>query len=240
MKYHSQYIKLFYRFLSEKVSPIMVKYNISANAISISRIIFAILAGVLYLSEYYIFHILSAIFLFIFSFFDALDGSIAQKTKKSYFGLWIDPLFDRLGLLIIFSCISLKLYNLGENLMVLIPLLNFFFYIQRSLIGSDIRTKEKFIKFREFYSLPKNENTTETVNDLTKKSLSIKRLLKFVFHQFSPHTHNQIIYLMIFIIVNQMKMGITVLFTINLFWYLYEVYKVTKISIKLDNKNSDE
>ena len=43
MKYHTQYIKLFYRYLSEKISPLIIKANISANTLSISRIFIIIL-----------------------------------------------------------------------------------------------------------------------------------------------------------------------------------------------------
>ena len=42
MKYHTQYIKLFYRWLSDKLLPFFLKFDISANQISFSRIFLVI------------------------------------------------------------------------------------------------------------------------------------------------------------------------------------------------------
>ncbi|MDC0563154.1 CDP-alcohol phosphatidyltransferase family protein [Candidatus Pelagibacter ubique] len=240
MKYHTQYIKLFYRYLSEKISPLIIETNISANAISISRIFIAIFAGVLLLIENYFFHLFSCFFLFLFSFFDALDGSIAAKTKKSNLGLWVDPLFDRLGLLIVFFCFSMYFFNQRSYILMIFPFLNLFFYMQRSLIGSDIRTKDKFIQFRRLYSPEKsNEEKTYTLKNIQDNEFNLKNIKSLLIHQFAPHTHNQIIYLIIFIMFQQISLGMILLFLINFAWYIYESYKVTKISIKLDKKIDD-
>lgn len=236
MKYHTQYIKLFYRYLSELLLPVFIKLKISANSISISRIFLAIFGGLLLISNNFVLNLLSCVCIFLFSFFDALDGSVASKTQKSYLGLWVDPLFDRLGLLIIFSCISVKFFLQNEHLIIFFPFLNLFFYFQRSLIGSDIRTKEKFIKFKEFYSIREKDNkSTHTINNL-KKSPSLKNILSLIFHQFSPHTHNQFLYLIFFILFQKLVIGLTFLMLFNFIWYLYESYKVTKISIDLDKE----
>jgi phosphatidylglycerophosphate synthase len=240
MKYHTQYIKLFYRYLSEKISPLIIKANISANTLSISRIFIIILAGITLLTENYFFHLFSCLFLFLFSFFDALDGSIAAKTKKSYLGLWVDPLFDRLGLLIIFVCFAIYFFNQQSYILMTFPFLNLFFYMQRSLIGSDIRTKDKFIEFRKLYSPDKsNDEKTYTFKKIQDNELNFKNIKTFVIHQFAPHTHNQIIYLIIFILIQQIKLGMTFLLLINFAWYIYESYKVTRISIELDKEIDD-
>ena len=127
MKYHTQYIKLFYRYLSEKISPLIINSNISANTLSVSRIFIVIFAGIFILIDNYFFHILSCFLLFLFSFFDALDGSIASKTKKSNFGLWIDPLFDRLGLLIIFTSCAIYFYNNQNYYLIFFSIFMFIF-----------------------------------------------------------------------------------------------------------------
>ena len=241
MKYHTQYIKLFYRYLSEKIAPLIIKAKISANALSISRIFLSIISGILLLFENYFFQIFACFFLFLFSFFDALDGSIAAKTKKSNLGLWVDPLFDRLGLLIIFTSISFLFFNNENYIFMIFPFLILFFYTQRSLIGSDIRTKEKFTQFRELYSLSKNKiENTLTIKDIREEKITLKKLKSILVHQLAPHTHNQILYLIIFIIIQKITLGIIFLLLVNFIWYIYESYKVTKISLKLDKKVNEK
>ena len=239
MKYHSQYIKLFYRYLSEKITPILIKFGISANFISFIRIFVISIASYLIIADSYLYWLISCFLIFLFSFFDALDGSIASKTKKSSLGLWLDPLFDRLGLLILISAISFYFYINDEIILIFVPYLTLFFYYQRSLIGSDIRTKTKFEKFKEIYTQKDNEKKANTIEIIRSTKIKFKNLLTFLFHQFAPHTHNQFLYIIIFLILKMIKIGMVFLLIINFLWYLYEVIKVTKISISID-QNKDE
>ena len=155
----------------------------------------------------------------------------------------MDPLFDRLGILIVFLCISIKLY--ANSFYVILIFLTLFFYIIRSLIGTDIRNKNKFLKFKEYQQkenqkkLINNKAQEEviTLKSLKKKNLSIKNVFRFFFHQFAPHTHNIFLYIIFFNLFDFLVEGIILLFFMNLFYYFYEVYKVTNIAIALDREN---
>ena len=243
MKYHTQYIKLFYRWLSDKLLPFFLKFDISANQISFSRIFLVIFGSFFILYDDLIYKLLTFFFIFLFSLTDALDGAVASVKKKTYLGLWLDPLFDRLGILIVFLCISIKLY--ANSFYVILIFLTLFFYIIRSLIGTDIRNKNKFLKFKEYQQKEnqkkfinnKAQEEVITLKSLKKKNLSIKNVFRFFFHKFAPHTHNIFLYIMFFNLFDFLAEGIILLFFMNLFYYFYEVYKVTNIAIALDREN---
>jgi phosphatidylglycerophosphate synthase len=243
MKYHTQYIKLFYRWASDMALPLFLKFNISANQISFSRIFLVIFGSFFILYDDLIYKFLTFFFIFLFSFADALDGTVAAVKKKTFLGLWLDPLFDRLGILIIFLCISIKFS--ANSVYVIIIFLTLFFYIIRSLIGTDIRNKNKFSKFKEYQQkeiekkLSNNEAVEEeiiTLKNFKKKNFNMKNIFKFLFHQFAPHTHNIFLYIIFFNLFSLLQEGIILLFFMNLFYYFYEVYKITNIAITLDRE----
>ena len=100
-KIHTQYIKAFYRYLGDYLAPIF-KNLILANYLTASRIVFVLLAAVLILFDTTLSKIIVFLCLLFFSALDMADGSLARITTTSSFGMWLDTVIDRLGLILIF------------------------------------------------------------------------------------------------------------------------------------------
>ena len=166
-KIHTQYIKILYRYIGDKISPKIKTFNISANQITLSRIFFVILGSLLILSDLLVSKIFTLAFFFIFSLFDALDGSLARITKKSFLGMWLDPVIDRLGLTVIFSFFGIKIYidtNISDYLIIINFLILVLYFIKYGLL-SDISLKNKYLSFRNY-----DKNFQSMNNEVTDKS----------------------------------------------------------------------
>lgn len=78
----------------EKTADFFIKKNISANHITILALIIGLISSAFL---YFGFSILAVVTLWISGYFDALDGTIARKTKsKSSLGAFLDIIFDRI------------------------------------------------------------------------------------------------------------------------------------------------
>ncbi len=78
----------------EKTADFFINKNISANQVTILALIVGLISSILL---YIDMNILAVIFLWISGYFDALDGTIARKTKSnSKLGGFIDIIFDRI------------------------------------------------------------------------------------------------------------------------------------------------
>lgn len=244
-KIHTQYIKILYRYIGDKISPKIKTFNISANQITLSRIFFVILGSLLILSDLLVSKIFTLAFFFIFSLFDALDGSLARITKKSFLGMWLDPVIDRLGLTVIFSFFGIKIYidtNISDYLIIINFLILVLYFIKYGLL-SDISLKNKYLSFRNYdknFQSMNNEVTDESnfINIFSLsyliKNFNIKNFFGFIKHQFSPHTFNLIIYLSIINLFKFYFIGLILLFFLYLMWLIRDILKITKIAIYLD------
>jgi phosphatidylglycerophosphate synthase len=247
-KIHTQYIKKIYRELGDYLSPYFKKIGISANQITLSRIVFVLFGSILILNDDILSKIITLFFFIIFSLFDAADGSLARITKKSLFGMWLDTVIDRFGLLIIFTFFGIKLVTIDnhEIVFVIINFLILILYLIKFSFLSDVSCKEKYLEFRNFnkYLGVINNLHKEQPNeidkycyDYLKRNFNLKNLCKFIYHQFSPHTANLILYMGLINLLNYYKIGLTALLFFYLIWIILDIYKITLISIKLDKKN---
>lgn len=244
-KINTQYSKIFYRYIADKISPKLKRFNISANQITISRIFFVTFGSFLILSDALVSKILTLAFFFIFSLFDALDGSLARITKKSSLGMWLDPVVDRLGLTIIFLFLGIKIYidaNIYNYLIIINFLILILYFIKYGLL-SDISSKNKYLNFRDHdkkfkytnNEVPKEFNfiNTFSVSHLIE-NFNVKNLIVFIKHQFSPHTFNLIIYLSTINLFELYFVGLISLLCLYLTWLIKDILKITKIAINLD------
>ena len=242
-KTHTQYIKKIYRNIGEKLAPHFRKVGISANQITLSRIFFVLIGSILILNDDFLSKFLTLLFLLIFSLFDAADGSLARITKKSLFGMWMDTVIDRLGLLIIFTFFAIKLSFLYDQTisLIIINFLILILYLIKFSFLSDISVKEKYYQFRETDSSlgvldnTKEENQTEKYTfDFLKENLNIKNIFEFLHHQFSPHTANLILYMGLINLFDLFAIGLISIFVFYVIWIIRDIYKITIISINID------
>lgn len=242
-KTHTQYIKKIYRIIGDKLAPHFRKVGISANQITLSRIFFVLIGSILILNDDFLSKFLTLLFLLIFSLFDAADGSLARITKKSLFGMWMDTVIDRLGLLIIFTFFAIKLSFLYDQTtpIIIINFLILILYLIKFSFLSDISVKEKYSQFREIdSSLGVLDNTKEEDQpekytfDFLKENLNIKNIFEFLHHQFSPHTANLILYMGLINLFDLFVIGLISIFVFYVIWIIRDIYKITIISINID------
>ena len=242
-KTHTQYIKKIYRNIGEKLAPHFRKVGISANQITLSRIFFVLIGSILILNDDFLSKFLTLLFLLIFSLFDAADGSLARITKKSLFGMWMDTVIDRLGLLIIFTFFAIKLSFLYDQTisLIIINFLSLILYLIKFSFLSDISVKQKYYQFRETDSSlgvldnTKEENQPEKYTfDFLKENLNIKNIFEFLHHQFSPHTANLILYMGLINLFDLFAIGLISIFVFYVIWIIRDIYKITIISINID------
>ncbi len=86
-----------------------VKYNISANTITLLALIIAIVGSVLYSLDYINYSLLA--FIWLSGLFDVLDGKVANLTKKTPFGAFLDIVCDRIVEVVLITSISLKIQD---------------------------------------------------------------------------------------------------------------------------------
>jgi len=149
--------------LSDYISPILYKYNITPNQITVLGIITGLMASYyLYIDELH----LSLLFITLSCFFDDLDGHHARKYKLvSKFG----DLLDHIGDIIKVACLLYVLYvkyfsnfyNIKE-LIIIILIVNF---VHNSCIY-EILDKHNTIFNRKFCVYP--TNYIENVLNITK------------------------------------------------------------------------
>tara|TARA_Y100001958_G_C21194791_1_gene522361 strand:- start:616 stop:1356 length:741 start_codon:yes stop_codon:yes gene_type:complete len=242
-KTHTQYIKKIYRIIGEKLAPHFRKVGISANQITLSRIFFVLIGSILILNDDFLSKFLTLLFLLIFSLFDAADGSLARITKKSLFGMWMDTVIDRLGLLIIFTFFAIKLSFLYDQTIsiIIINFLILILYLIKFSFLSDISVKQKYSQFRETDSSlgvldnTKEEDQSEKYTfDFLKENLNIKNIFEFLHHQFSPHTANLILYMGLINLFDLFAIGLISIFVFYVIWIIRDIYKITIISINID------
>lgn len=244
-KIHTQYIKNFYREIGDFLAPHFKKHGISANQITISRIFFVFFGSILILNNSLVAKIFTLLFFIIFSLFDAADGSLARITKKSQFGMWFDTAIDRIGLLIIFIFFGIKISLFIEttHFYIITNFLILNLYLIKFSILSDVSVKNKYASFRDYNKELGviNDPHIDTYVKLEiysfnylKNNFTLKNFLKFIHHQFSPHTANLILYMGVINLLNLYKIGLLILAFFFIIWLIVDIYKITAISLKLD------
>ena len=150
IKYHTQWIKYLYRWISYYIGIIIVKTPISPNFITITRIPIVCYAGFLITEDSFHSDVISSVLLFMFSFFDALDGTLAKmKNKHSMMGRWLDPQTDRFGMLFLISSIAYRVFQDSNTFIpIWLSMTTMIMYYHRGMLTSDISYKPKFAELK--------------------------------------------------------------------------------------------
>lgn len=134
--------KYFNKFF-EKAADVFIKFNISANIVTLFAFILGVLSAIfVYLKMY----IASFILLWLSGFFDAVDGTIARKTNKSsMLGAQFDIVSDRIVELLFIWAIALTYdYVLYELLfLVSMILISMTIFLTTGMISKN-NTKKSF------------------------------------------------------------------------------------------------
>lgn len=108
--------KYFQKFI-EVGANLGIKFGFSANNITIFALFLGVISGVI---NYFYSPFLSVIILWLSGYFDAVDGTIARKTKSSSdFGTVMDITFDRIVEGSIIISMALKYSSLAVSLVIL-------------------------------------------------------------------------------------------------------------------------
>jgi len=149
--------------ISDYISPILYKYNISPNQITILGIISGIMASYyLYIDELH----LSLLCIMISCFFDDLDGHHARKYKLvTKFGDLLDHIGDIVKTVCLIYVIYVKYFSNFYNIKELIAFLLIINFVHNSCIYEILDTDNIIFK-RKFCIYPKNY--IESVLNITK------------------------------------------------------------------------
>ena len=159
--------------------------------------------------------------------------------------MWFDTVIDRIGLLIIFIFFGIKISSFSEttHLYIVINFLILNLYLIKFSILSDISVKDKYAPFRDYNKKLGiiNDPSKDTYDRLKiysfnylKNNFTFSNLIKFIHHQFSPHTANLILYMGLINLLNLYKIGLLFLAFFFIVWLITDIYKITSISLKLD------
>ena len=149
--------------LSDNISPILYKYNITPNQITVLGIITGLMASYyLYIDELH----LSLLFITLSCFFDNLDGHHARKYKlTSKFGDLLDHIGDIIKVCCLIYVLYIKYFShfyIIKEIFIVILIVNF---VHNSCIY-EILDKNNNIFNRKFCVYP--TNYIETILSITK------------------------------------------------------------------------
>ena len=229
IKHHDQWIKYVYRLGGNQLAKVLRHSPIKANHLTISRLVWMALAAGLMHSDSYGYHVLAAVCIILFSFLDAADGELAKMTKSSMVGTWLDPQIDRIGFLILFTSVAVRLSQNSPNgpywgIFTMVTLLMFYF---RALVSVDIRLKDKFQILRQPVT---SQSKTTPVGPALHKS----RFFSMLKLQLVPHTHNVALYIAFALLLDALKIGILLLGVSICLWWFWENVKVLKCASNID------
>jgi len=105
---------LIHRNLSILATYFLIKTKITPNAVSWLMIVFTLISIFFLVSESYLFNLLGVFFLYCSFLLDKVDGEIARYKKiESINGVWIDWLYHRVFIIVVYGCIMLpEIYGL--------------------------------------------------------------------------------------------------------------------------------
>ena len=242
-KIHEQFIKDIYRYFAFKLAPILVQIGITANQITILRIPLIILGclSIIFIDQINNLSLfLASLSFFLFSFFDALDGEVANLKLKTFIGRWLDPQIDRIGLsLIMISIITYYLLRSNSSFQIILFTTSCNIWWMNSTAIADINYKPKFIEIRKFNN--QNINKTHREEELKDKNnlkINIFYLIKFLSLNTFMHMHNIILLLIISLIFNKLDIFVYLFFGRVLFSYLRTIFNQSN-KIKLFDKNNN-
>ncbi len=114
---------LFTNELSLILTWLLVQTRISPNQVTLASLICGILCGLMFLMGHFI---LGSFFLFLSHLLDCTDGNLARaKGVFSPIGRWLDSIGDKSADVVIFLCISIHYYYIGDKLCwIVLPLVD--------------------------------------------------------------------------------------------------------------------
>ena len=235
MKQHKQWIKRVYRNHGEWLAKKLAHSQVQANHLTLSRLVFIMIAACLLVLDRYYFDLLAAMAIYLFSMLDAADGSLARMKKKSIMGAWLDPQIDRIGFLLLFTAIAIRLGNNAEMAFFwyLWPMMTLFLYFCRILMPDDINLKAKFSNLR---SLPTTDDIGDTQFTEQQNLTPFQKWLSWFKLQTSPHTHNMALCVYLSLVFGLLEQAILLLGCYVIVWWASFNIKILLRAYKLDRQ----
>jgi archaetidylinositol phosphate synthase len=101
----------------EAIAKLFLKLGFKANSITFLAFIIGVLSAIVF---YFSYNLIAVILLWISGLLDAVDGTMARKTKATAFGTILDITFDRVVEISIIVAIALKFPNNSFELVILL------------------------------------------------------------------------------------------------------------------------
>ncbi len=125
-KEHKDLEKYFEVYLYRKISNPITKWlakntGITPNQATIYGLVFAVFAGLLFLTNNYWCLVLGGIAAYVSNMWDTLDGNLASiKNIESYSGAWLDGNLDRISEFAIISGAGIGIYLINPSLLIIV------------------------------------------------------------------------------------------------------------------------
>lgn len=217
-KHHDDLIKEFHRYIGDHTANIFVKTPISPTHLTIIRFCFGVVSAYLIAeqSNEYIYSVLAAVCLYLFSMLDAADGSLAKKQGTgTIFGAWLDRISDSLGFLLFFLGISYHFYiQESEPFWAVLTMLTLVIAYMNKSNNHAIRARPIF---SELLIKEKKESTPNEQRG-TPKKLDLKTKIK---RQLGPDFHKISAIIIFGLLINDLKITIIILMSFLSAWWLY-------------------
>lgn len=220
--------------VADLLAPICIKFGLSANSVTIFRLLVAILIAFIFFGNSYVMNLIGLSLMSVIISLDILDGKIARETNTSSdYGRFLDEFSDQIIMYFVF--LNLFIYNSSEILNIKIETIGVFFLIGHSISLNIFRELDALLAMK----LSSNEVVYEDLWEMVEDRLGKLTLLDtFLISHIDVHRYSisRFLYtasylILISILLDQIALGF---FIITLFTYLRIIVLVFIIaSIKL-------
>ena len=153
-------VESMYNNFSKIISPFFIKYDFSANSVTIISGLFGLSGSLLIILNNNIYNILAFLFLNIFVVLDLVDGEIARETKTtSLYGRWLDLFFDKLNEVMLISCLTYTSYMITGKVVTLF--FGFFLIV--------MHYSYQFLMISNLYWFDQNKEQSHLISNTSKK-----------------------------------------------------------------------
>lgn len=172
-------VSLIYRPLTERITKLLLKTNITPNQITLFGIIISLICGIFFSFGNYKNLIIAAILSQLTLVMDLLDGQVARyKNMQTMFGRWYDQIANKIMKFFMVLGATIGVYRITNNPIILVMGTMAIFNIT---IISFISNMRNFYEFSKNYSeLPQSKKIFIPFGMLTTTLLTISALFNKV------------------------------------------------------------
>ena len=171
----------FFRKISIYFTKLLLKTKITANQTSGIAISIGIIAGVFFVFGNYWYAFIGALLLCLSYIFDCVDGEIARYRKSATIaGKYVESMYEYIIYPFIFICISIGLYNLFNNIFILILGILIALFMCWGNIASNLVYTVLVIETKNSTNKIVDKQVSEISENIRKRHSKIRRIYNYI------------------------------------------------------------